>query len=233
VGGVPAIEGGTDTIATLLQQLATPQILEVLSQIEQPRLAQDPALMEHLLDTALTALAEHNVPRAMAAVRELITVNPERGAALVNAEPALAPIRHELKEMLQQITGHARVEAEHSLAAATLAAQTAGATPYVENVLAIAQRFIAAGELVNIVRATELSQAVLDYYSAPAAPAQLPLQRLAGLLQRAPLLILMVTWLLVGIAGWLLDLKATEIWAIGFLALVGFQFYASVRNARF
>jgi hypothetical protein len=229
---VQSIGKSTDTIATLLQQLASPQILDVLNRIEQPRLAQDPAVIDRLLHTAITAAAQHDHPGAVASMRELITIHPERGAALIH-EPALAPIRHELKEMLQQMAGTAKMEAEHALAAATLAAQTAGPTPYIENVLAIAQRFIAAGELVNFVRATELTRTVLNDHGIPVPPKKATLQRLTSVLRRAPLLVVMLAWLLVGIAGWLMDLKGGEIWALGFLALVGFQFYTSIRNARF
>lgn len=72
---------------------------------------------------------------------------------------------------------------------------------------------------------------------------------LRSLWLRAPLLILLVSWLILGIAGgcgsmlwrrfWLetwpgsLVEVAFEVWGTGFLALVAFGFYARVRNVRF
>jgi hypothetical protein len=101
------------------------------------------------------------------------------------------------------------------------------------------------------VRAGELGQSVLAYYGAPAmlvvptgfAPepaaviwnAALPrlVVRLKKLWLQAPLLILLLAWLLLGIAGGVFNLLGVENWTLGFLALVGFQFYATVRRPRF
>ena len=75
------------------------------------------------------------------------------------------------------------------------------------------------------------------------------LARLIILWKRAPLLILLLSWLLLGIAGgsWSLLWQrfrletwpgalvalAFEVWGTGFLVLVGFGFYAQLRKARF
>lgn len=52
---------------------------------------------------------------------------------------------------------------------------------------------------------------------------------------RAPLLILLLAWLVAGlIAAAIVPLNGVfELWALGFLALVGLGFYARVRNIRF
>jgi hypothetical protein len=49
--------------------------------------------------------------------------------------------------------------------------------------------------------------------------------------RRAPLLVLLLTWLAIGIfGGSLVSSFNFEFWAIGFLALVGFGFYSRIRN---
>jgi hypothetical protein len=47
--------------------------------------------------------------------------------------------------------------------------------------------------------------------------------------RRAPLLVLLLTWLAVGIFGGIL-FSGFEFWALGFLALVGFGFYRTIRK---
>ena len=239
-GAVPAIKASLDNVANLLELLSSPQIVELLGQIEQPRLAQDPSLVEGLLRTAVAATAAHDVPRALQAVRDLVTLNPERGAALIDNEAGLAPIHHEVREVLQQLIAGARSHAEQVLGAAALANHQ-GTNPYTADVLAVADRFFAAGDYINFVRAAELGQAVLAYYGAPVTaavprgedtPPQLLFPRFTELWRRAPLLVLLLAWLLVGIAGIPLGAFGARPWAIGLLVLVVIQFLFTIRNAR-
>jgi hypothetical protein len=71
-------------------------------------------------------------------------------------------------------------------------------------------------------------------------------RRVAGTWARAPLLVLLLTWLSMGLLGGpvfrlmrsdLLDSvlasTAWDLWALGFLGLVGFGFYVRVRRVRF
>jgi hypothetical protein len=145
-----------------------------------------------------------------------------------------------------------------------------------ETMLVIANRIFDAGGLANYARAAELSQLIIDGSRWAPANISLPADalgaprtgrsggavrkamrlasggwsaRLRSLWLRAPLLILLLAWLLVGIAGggvsmlwhrlgvetWpgSLATLAFQVWGLGFLAMVAFGFYANVRKARF
>jgi hypothetical protein len=265
---IAALSG--DSIATLLQDLASPQIIELLALMEQSRLAQDPMLLEGLLRTAVAAVEIQDLPVAIAAMTELVTLNPERGAQVLNQEAALTPIRGEVKDLLQRLTLNAKAEAEHTLAAASLAIETGALhvarsdRPDPQNILTIAQRLLDAGQHINFVRSAELSQMVSSYYLVPIvdiiAPSafgrnimrtkpsriapfdgwarlRVAQQRLKAIWRRAPVLVLLLVWVSVGLIGRFisgpLNPTAIEIWATAFLALVVFQFFATVRSRRF
>jgi hypothetical protein len=117
-------------------------------------------------------------------------------------------------------------------------------------VIALANQFIATGQLPNYLRAAEMGRMVISWYDeAPASVGfgagavaryrQSPMiTRLYGIVGRiwrpAPLFVLLVGWLLSGgIAGFLAKMMdvpgyraapVLKIWATGFLALVVFQF---------
>jgi hypothetical protein len=120
-------------------------------------------------------------------------------------------------------------------------------------VLMVANDLITSNQLSNYLRAGELGREVIAWYEGPLAvaigeieraEAQRRYSRHEKLLQvwnRAPLLVLLVTWLLSGIIVDLLlklahasddkTIAIVEFWAIGFLALIVFQFIATVRGA--
>ena len=153
--------------------------------------------------------------------------------------------------------------AERSVARAAHAIEMAGergrlvsGNPDPQAVLAVANQFIETGQLANYLRATELGRVVFARYEEPLpVPAIIRSERaarqrelrlfmsgaIARLWRRAPLLVLLTGWLLMGaIAGIFLRVsnvpadesaRAFNIWAIGFLALVVFQFVATIRGA--
>jgi hypothetical protein len=148
----------------------------------------------------------------------------------------------------------ARDSAEKSVASATRAIDRAGGHGHripdnldPRNVLVLADQFIQTGQYLNYLRAGELGRVVASWYDGPVAvPAgspkkQNPHLRFGGVLKaiwrRAPLFCLLVGWLLPGLFLRLLNMPAyrTEsafnIWGLGFLALVLFQFVATVRTA--
>jgi hypothetical protein len=260
-----------DRIDPFLQDIAGPQISQLLNLVEQTREAQDPRVLDAMLRKAVVAVHSHNLPGAFTAITELVTLNPERGAQIVNDSAALAPVRSEVKDLLHRLTLTARLQAEQTLSAATLAVETApqrgghahGLHP--QDILALARHFFDSGQHINYVRAAELAQMVLAYYPVPvagvrsagrsnllnealdslsgafkpAARTRPPhaLHRLKALWRRAPLLILLAGWLSIGLIGAFISLLAgsasqapVEIWATGFLVLVGFQFIVTVRN---
>jgi hypothetical protein len=119
-------------------------------------------------------------------------------------------------------------------------------------VLMVANDLIASNQLSNYLRAGELGREVIAWYEGPLAMAIGEIEKAAdekrfsryAMMQvwnRAPLLVLLVTWLLSGIiVDVLLKLAhasadktaaVVEFWAIGFLALIVFQFVATIRGA--
>jgi hypothetical protein len=144
-----------------------------------------------------------------------------------------------------------------------------------ETMVAIAQRIFNAGGLTNYTHAATLAQIVIDGTSwvpavsdidlavpelalaepydsaAPLPSADRPrfLARFRALWLRAPLAILFLAWLLIGIGGLLCSLlwralaqetwpdqlfgMGSDVWGIGFLVLVLLGFYARVRHVRF
>jgi hypothetical protein len=239
----------SDSVGPLLQLLSAPQIHDLLHSIDTHRLAQEPAVLNSLLETAGAAVAQHDVPRALAALGEYINRNPEH-AGVLPMSPALLPIQGEVKDLLRNVTQDARIGAERLIAAASLA--VAGAAKHPEGlngggVLAVAERFVESGQLVNYIRATELSQAVIAFYNgaAPeialaARPGKIGLA--AGWWRKVPVLVLLAGWLALGVAGGAVALlvrlaastveAGVEVWGVGFLVLVVLQFWISVRGIR-
>lgn len=125
-------------------------------------------------------------------------------------------------------------------------------------VIALANQFIATGQLSNYLRAAEMGRMVISWYD-DASPIYAGFNAravardrypslsmrwsdmLARLWGRAPLLVLLMGWLLSGgFAGLLMKTMGEpgyktapsfKIWAIGFLALVVFQFVVTIRGA--
>ncbi len=148
-----------------------------------------------------------------------------------------------------------------------------------ETLMQVAHRLFDTGGYTNYVRSAQVAQAIIDYSPwivnyAPGIPAKARTGAAAGedalqtavrkswvdirngapskiarLWERAPLLVLLVGWLGLGLVAGPISLLFRsappgtwpasivnafyDIWAIGFLALAGFGFYARVRTVRF
>ena len=119
--------------------------------------------------------------------------------------------------------------------------------------VAVAERFVESGQLVNYIRAAELSQAVIAFYNEIPQDIRLdtnsgetprrPMRELVrAWWRRVPVLVLLIGWFLIGAAGGAaativriapLTIEAgVEVWGVGFLVLVVLQFWISVREIR-
>jgi hypothetical protein len=241
----PSADIRQDSAGSFLQLLSTPSMQDLLRGIEAHRFAQDPAALESLLLTAVSAAASRDVPRAIAALSEYIDRNPEHAGALANS-PLLAPIQGEVRELVHRVTEDARGEAVRMVASAGVAVESAAGHSEQLNglgVLEVAERFIESGQLANYFRAQGLGSAVIGFYAAGGRHAQRTERRvmwewLARLWRRLPLLVLLVGWLVLGLAGGALAVLARadiatvaawfEFWGVGFLALVLIQFLVSI-----
>jgi hypothetical protein len=157
--------------------------------------------------------------------------------------------------LLHRITADAKTAAERQIDGAREAVDRAQSrAPDLDGtaVLLIAARFVETGQLANYFRASELAAAVITRYAkharsgrADQADSEAIRRKVPELWRRVPLLVLLLGWLaagaIVGAATLLFRLAgmqllspaavetAFEFWGAGFLALVLFQFYVSVR----
>lgn len=240
----PAMAGGReDSIGGLAHLLATPQILDLLSGIDARHSSHGS------LQAVISAVANHDVPRALAHLAEYVRQNPSHADSLA-ATPSLMPIQAQVHELLRHVTLEAKIDAEQMIASANLvvsAAAEAQRTLNGPDVLDVARRFAETGQLFNYIRASELSQAVIVSYSD--APSSLlhrqPPELMRKLWRKTPMLVLLASWFALGLAGALGSLLARaagagfhpatvqagfELWGVGFLALVAVQFFISVRR---
>jgi hypothetical protein len=276
-----------DSVAILLNDLSAPDMAKLIDMAGRPLPAKDAALVQDLVRTFLSAAGEVDVTRALAALSEIVALDPAR-PEMLRTDPAIQPIQASVDQFLDRYTTLAKLDAEGRLEQAAQQAgpsapeRLAGWDMRPASMVLIANQIFDAGGLANYLRAAELAQVAIDgsrwapgYVSLPPeAPelAGMPLReggkqpvatagqaaRRAGgriaarvryVWSRAPLLILLLAWLLVGIAGgcgsllwhrfrletWPGSLVGTafEIWGTGFLILVALGFLANVRKARF
>lgn len=209
-----------DQIETSLLNLASAQIVELLDRLEQPRLMLDPALLNDLLQKAVAAADTRDFRGSLAAIADVVSLHPERGAQLVRESPSLTPIRDQVTDLLQHLALDAKSEAERTLVAASRAIENAGpsAAGHAASMLALAERFLDTGQHINFVRAAELGQAILAYYPAssidrnePVRRSAVTLQRPSTLWRRAPVLVVL---------GWA---------SLGFLVLLAVEFLLTAR----
>ncbi len=235
-----------DGVSHSLQDLASPHIIDLLGRLEHTRNEHNPEIFEGLLRTAVAAVGAHDIHGALSAIAEMVKLHPEHAAQLAHAEAGLAPIRGEVNHLFERLTQAARMEAIQTLAAAATVVPVRDLASV--SVIATGERFLESGTLLNYVRAVELGQSVLALYPADRAGTtkvrnDMPLRWLRAMLRttwrRVPVLVLLAGWFLIGLIGGIISLLGTrvgsgpvEIWAVGFLALVGFQFVVTVRNIR-
>jgi len=230
LGTTSAVSGDSaehDTLGHLLQLLSTPQIHHMLSSFDAQRFPQDAAVLDGLLQTAGSAAAHHDVPRALAALTEYVNRNPEHASTLA-ASPPLRPIQGEVRELLRQITMDAKTDAVRLIANA--GDVVGAAAKHLEKLdgggaLVVAERLVETGQLVNYFRASELSQAVIAFYARPVPDLAIARARgrqrrkldsdKTGLVRmlwgRVPLLVLLVGWLILGAVGGTIMLLARAV----------------------
>jgi hypothetical protein len=235
---VPVPGRAEDGVSYSLQDLASPHITDLLGRLEHARNAHNPELFEGLLRTAVAAVGTHDFHGALSAIAEMVKLHPEHAVQLVRGEAGLAPIHGEVNHLFERLTLAARMEAVQTLAAATAVIPARDLASV--SVIATGERFLESGTLLNYVQAAELGQSVLALHPVRAkakAPSRMELRWLRAMWRRVPLLVLLAGWFLIGLIGGVISLAgrpvsagSVEVWAVGFLVLVGFQFVVTVRN---
>jgi hypothetical protein len=234
----PIAAVSADNVATLLELLATPEIGGLVASVDRTVLTASHAATETVLQAAVAAVVERNYPAALEKVKELLTLNPEHAESLVR-NPSLQPIQREIASLVGELKLVAKLDAADKIASANhaiLHAESQGrASPDVDPkmVLWIATHFFNTDQLIGYRRSAELARTAVALCEAgepggvKTGAALKVVERVRFLWRRAPLLILFAAWFAFGwVAGY-------KVWALGFLALVGFHFYARIRNVRF
>ena len=217
-----------DRATSQLLEFSRPDIHSAL------HLPENHAAAETLVRQAIDAVAHNDIPHALKAASELLHQQPSSDLRLLH-EPALAPIRTELHELIAHRTLEAKVEAIKTLAIAAPLAAAARMPPETPAVLSLANQFIETGQFINYVRAHQLGGLVISWSQMPAPSDHVEqniaraVRSVASLWRRAPMLVLLIAWLLLGIVLLPFD---PQLWATGFLALAVFQFLITLRSWR-
>lgn len=245
---VPGASVSADTIAALLERLATPGISDLILHLENRRTSVDPGMLSELLRVAGVAAAAGDVAEVRKAVTQIVERNPEWVRA-VETEPALDRVRGHTKAVLENLAAHARERAEALLENARAGVEAArprlraADVRDAETLLDLSGRLIESGRQVDYVRSAELSQVLLLHFpvGAPSviraegepgrAVSRLNVEKLVEWWKRAPVLVLLGGWVVIGFVAVLLANSATAagIWAAGFLAFIA---YFRIRSFR-
>jgi hypothetical protein len=201
-----------DRVIALLPNIATPAVLAAI------HIPSDASAVATSVHHALEALANHDAPRALNIVTELIQKHPESVEPLLS-NSALAPVH----AAVNQIASKAHTEAAHTLTQAAILA-----VPH-EPVLTLAQQFLDTGQYINYIRAAALGRLVIAQSTpAPSGSGERAAARVGEVFvsfwRRAPLLVMLFAWLLTGF------FVPPALWATGFLGLVILQFVITIRN---
>ena len=267
-----------DAFTSLLPGLSEAEFAALLQVFEQIDRVPDPVRVEQLFTAAKTAAAQGDAEVEIAHLSKMAPLDPNRVPSLPD-HPDLLPVRAEVARLVNDLTLTARLDAEGRLAEASkaLEGREAGkalvtasgrlydAGGYVNWIrssalsqLVLDQTRWAPAPVPTAGIASKLRGASRASSMPEDSPSALRLFRTAilrgrastqRLWRRAPLLVLLLAWLAIGIgfglatALWREVTPAAasstgiaagfEVWALGFLALVLYGFYRRVRNVRF
>jgi len=262
---VPAESALTDIAA--LSGLSPSDAAKLIRALELPALSGQPSQSGDLLGEAVSAVQQQNLGRALELLTTLVRLDPIRANAL-GAEPGLEAIRAQVDQLLNRLASIAGLDAQSRLAEAAKLLESrdlpklAGWDTTPQTLLTTANRFYEAGGYANYIYAASLAQVVVEgtratesairlraAVSAPSpTPAPTRLRRLKTLWSRAPLLLMLISWFVLGLAAvgvvsalhyfWPEQFPSSmvdggfELWGIGLLALIVSTFYTRVRHTR-
>ncbi len=255
-----------DSVAML--QLSPTDTGNLIRILQPPALPQEPSTLADLLGRAVSTAQRGDLADALKQLEDLIRLDPSLANTL-STESGLEQLSAQVHQMLLRLESLAGLDAHARLAEASKALASWGRQPLPgwdtapQTLLAAANNLYDAGGYVNYLRAASLAQVVIEGARVPIATIctepvdSLPTsatgskfsQRLKALWVRAPLLILLVSWFMLGLAAmgvaailqyfWPGQFPLSTIdsgfaaWDVGFLALIAFGFYMRVRHIRF
>ena len=236
---VPTPGRAEDGVSHSLQDLASPHITDLLGRLEHARNGHSPEMFAGLLRTAVAAVGTHDIHGALSAIAQMVKLHPEHAAQLGARGSGVGSHPRGSEPSVRAVDGGG-ANGSRPDACGCRDGGSCDAIWQSVSVIATAERFLESGTLLNYVRATELGQSVLALYPITAkVRSDMPLRWLRAIWRRVPLLVLLTGWFLIGLIGGIIPLVgrpvgsgSVEIWAFGFLVLVGFQFVVTVRNIR-
>lgn len=252
---------GADSVGGLLEQMAMPQVAALIAAIESRHATPDAPALPALMQAAGSAVASHDIARALAVITELILHFPQQLEG-IRAEPAFASIRGDLENLLEGYAASARTNTEVKLSIAT---QLVG--PGRDEVLSVAHQLFGTDRHVNVLLAGRLADSVINTYTPVSVPVEdnAPFGRkrrsviqaegggaavFVGLYKDAMKLLsehvlLLLTWFALGLMSGLLTLilrsfeiglfsaaLPIEIWGAGTIGFLGFGSYRRGRTSR-
>lgn len=172
---LPAAGVSEDSVSLLLQQLATPDIADLISGIVMERASLNAPGVAELMGSAVAAVGAYDLRQALDIIRELAVRHPDELPKL-STEPAFAPIRGDVEDLVQRHMVTARTEAELKLSLASHSFETFGPrmTPEVDvaQVLSLAQQLLETDRYGNVLLAGDLGQYVINFYARATAASQ-------------------------------------------------------------
>ncbi len=217
-----------DAITAILRQLSELDFVKLFEFIDRPLPPENAARLEDLLRTSRVAAAEGNVRDALVKLAEFAATDPRRAETL-EAEPGLASIQPDVRQLLFRLASAAQMDAESRLGQAKHLLETQGLKELPglkvksDIIILIAGRLLEAGGYANCMRSAELSQLMIDLYGRAFNPVPVTLAgakniapgsahakpglwsrwmpRIRRLWLRAPLLILLLAWLAAGLVA--------------------------------
>ena len=258
-GRAPATQAAPPAFAadSVASFLASGKIADLLAGIDQRRPIQSPEVIAELMRAAVSASQEQDFVRALEKLREIVSMDPERAEDL-ESEPALESMRTQISQLLRELAAGARSDAEQKLANAEQALTSDGGKlnqadqADLRTLLVVAGQLLETGRHASYVRAGDLAEVVMVQCGWTVAgvpvwvpdeiivPEQAAAAKWKTWWQRAPLPILLLAWLAVGIAGalpfavihvgWPAAAISMALWGTG--GIVFIRWYRRARLAR-
>ena len=131
-----------DRVGGHLPEIAAPAIHAAL------HLPSDAAVTDALIHQAVDALTHHDVPGALRAVGELLRTQPETDVRVLH-EPALEPVRPEIRDLVAHLTAGAKQDAEKTVAHAGVLVANQPPGAFGPTTVALANQFLETGQYVK------------------------------------------------------------------------------------
>jgi hypothetical protein len=250
-----------------MPQIATSDTANLMRVLEPAAVPGQSSTVSDFMHQAVSAVQRGDLVGALKHLEDVVRLDPSRASTL-RAETGLEQIGAHVERLVIHLESLAGSDAHGRLAEASKMLESWGRQPLPgwdtapQTLLTLANQLYGAGGYLNFLRADSLAQVLIEGTRVPIETLRADLEasrrasaasqlnhRLRALWGRAPLLILLVSWFMLGLAAtgvaailhyfWpeqfplsIID-SGFALWGIGFLVLIAFGFYMRVRHVRF